>query len=164
MNKLQTKFISGCLALWLCLGSLPLVAQPGANLEKIQETLRFVRLAETRKNLSFSDEKLLTLNEILDEFESNQLKLKHKERRVKVQLREGLADKSQLIDEFLQIKGEVHQNEMTMWTEVRKLLTPDETIEFFSFYSEFQRKVQQRARQLNRPPHHRRQGPNRFRN
>ncbi|MBO1320174.1 hypothetical protein [Acanthopleuribacter pedis] len=132
-------------------------------MEKIQETLRFVRLAETRKNLDFSDEKLLDLNEILDEYEANQLKLKQRQRRLKMRLNEGPADKAQLIDEYFAVKVSVHENEMAMWKKVRELLTPDETIEFFTFYQEFQRKVQQRARQLNRP-NQRNPRNNRFRN
>lgn len=139
-------------ALWggLAGGSL-MLAQPGADLEKIQETLRFVRLAETRKNLSFSDEKLLALNEILDGFEANQLQLKHRERRLHFRLKNGGADSQKLLDEYMAIKEETHANEIAMWKKVRVLLNPDEAVEFFTFYAEFQRKVQQRVRQLNRP-------------
>lgn len=139
-------------ALWCGLAGANLIlAQPGADLEKVQETLRFVRLAETRKNLSFSDEKLLALNEILDGFEATQLQLKHRERRLHFRLKNGRADSQKMLDEYVAIKEETHQNEMAMWKKVRVLLQPDEAVEFFTFYAEFQRKVQQRIRQLNRP-------------
>jgi len=121
------------------------------QVEEIKETLRFIRLAETKKNLSFSEEKLLLVNEIADRFEEVRFDNRAKERRLRMRLRRAQStgeDATAIIDELMTLKRRELTAEQTMWTEIKEKLDPAEAVAFFTFYERFQRDVQRRIRQL----------------
>ena len=158
-----------CLPLLIALPCSFLQAQPqpGKKLEEVRDTLRFVRLAETRKNLSFDDETLLRVNEVLDAVEDRRFALIIREQRVKQRVRQGnLSDEEAdtLLDEMIAIRKGIAENETEMWSQIRSLLTPSQAIEFFAFYGKFTREIQRRIRMLqgedpgNNPRHRRFRG------
>jgi hypothetical protein len=134
-------------------------------MDEVRETLRFIRLAETRKDLAeFGEEKLLQLNEMLDEFVARRLELKGAERMLHKRIVQGVstdAEAEELLAELTRTKRAFHESELEMVAEARKILTPRETITFLRFYERFQREVQRRVRQLQRQ---KRPGNRRFRN
>jgi len=121
------------------------------TVDEIKDTLRFVRLAESKKALSFSEDKLLAVNEIADRFEETRFDLRAKERRLRFRLRrtqDSGGDGTAIIDEILALQTEEKAAERTMWEAVKKALTPTEAVAFYVFYERFQRDVQRRIRQL----------------
>ena len=137
-----------------CVSVLPLLAQ-NQKLEEIRETLRFIRLAETKKNLSFDETKLLKINEILDEYEDQRLNLKAREQRIHRKLRfrneEGRSgDDQALLDEIVAHKKAQMASDLDLLDRVQEVLTPSETIQFYMFYTKFQREIQKRIRMLQR--------------
>ncbi len=123
--------------------------QDAEKMKEIRESLRFVRLAESRKRLSFSDEKLLEVNNVLDEMEGQKIELIAREHRLRRTLEAGnLSDEEagNIFDEIIEVKKQILENETRLWTSVRDLLTPRESVDFFLFYDRFTREVQRRMR------------------
>ncbi len=123
-----------------------------ARMEELRETLRFIRLAETKKKLSFEEGKLLQLNELLDDYEAKRLDLNAQERRLRQRLKlQGAVDDptaETYLNEYAEIKKAELTNNLQLWEQLKTFLTPSETLAFIQFYDEFQRTVQRRARQL----------------
>jgi hypothetical protein len=144
-------------ALLLCFSFL-LVAQdrpPGPVdnplLEEARETVRFIRLAETRKRLDFDEKKLLALNERLDAFEERKFSLLHQERLIHKRVLEkeySPGEENQILQQFNDLREKIHRNEMGLYQELVEILSPAETLEFFVFYEQFQRDIGLRIRQL----------------
>ena len=129
---------------------LPVLAQ-GRNLEEVRDTLRFIRLAETKKNLSFDEEKLVAVNDLLDTFEEKQFELRQKERRLRfVSQKSDLTDSEaeEVLAAFVQLRKDMLANDLDLWTKIRGILSPRESVEFFTFYEHFQREIQRRIRTL----------------
>jgi len=129
---------------------------------QVKDTLRFIRLAETRKQLSFNEEKLLKVNEILDEIEDRRIDLGQRERQLKKQVaRPGLTEQKavELLQSFRQMKQEQAELDLLLFDRIQAVLNPLETIEFFGFYADFKRQLAKRVnmlRQRERPPKRRR--------
>ena len=127
--------------------------------DEIKDTLRFLRLAESKKALSFSEEKLLAVNEIADRFEDTRFDIRAKERRLRFRLRRAQTsggNGTAIIDQIMALKARELEAERTMWSAVKETLTATEAVAFYAFYERFQRDVQRRIRQLqgqrrNRP-------------
>lgn len=130
---------------------LPLLAQP-KDTEEIRETLRFIRLAETKKNLDFSDEKLLKLNEILDDYEGKHLKLRHQHFKILKQLHNANEmtepQAKEIMDAHYENRTATHDLEKNLIGDVRAILNNQESVQFFKFYDRFQKKVKRRIRSL----------------
>ena len=151
----------------LCYG-LGLWAQAPKKLEEVRDTLRFIRLAETKKQLPFDDETLLEINAILDEIEERRFDLMARE--MNLHRRTKLPDLSeeeagQVLDELQSIKKQTLENEMALWSRIREVLQPKEAMQFFTFYGKFTREIQRRIRMLQQQGKNRRDRPGgRFRN
>ncbi len=133
------------LLLLLC---APLLAQ-GPRLKEAQETLRFIRLAETRRNLQLEESKLLRLNEILDGYEATRLELKANEAQLTSALQKDKGSdehSNRLLDDFAKYRKQQMENDLKLISDVRALLTPSESLTFFAFYERFQQDVQRRIR------------------
>ena len=162
------KKIFGCFVLIL-MGAVsfsqnPSPEQEAKKMKEIRESLRFVRLAESRKRLGFSDEKLMEVNQLLDQMEGQKIDLIAREHRLRRNLgAPSLTDEEaeSLFDELLAVKKEIMENETRLWTGIRGMLTPRESVEFFLFYDRFTKEVQRRMRgkrnQANGGPRGRRQ-------
>jgi len=162
------KKIFGCFVLIL-MGAVsfsqnPSPEQEAKKMKEIRESLRFVRLAESRKRLGFSDEKLMEVNQLLDQMEGQKIDLIAREHRLRRNLgAPSLTDveAESLFDELLAVKKEIMENETRLWTGIRGMLTPRESVEFFLFYDRFTKEVQRRMRgkrnQANGGPRGRRQ-------
>jgi len=128
------------------------VQQPGRRVSEAQETLRFLRLAETRKNLDFSDEKLLALNDILDDFEKERFNLTRERQKLHRLLMAADshddAESTRLLEAFVGNKQKILASELAMVDRVKKILTPAETLRFVVFYEKFQRDLQRKLRLL----------------
>ena len=130
------------------------------------ETLRFVRMAETKKNLGFLDDAtLLKLNEILDDYEKKRFELRRKEARLKIQAaaaEEELDDATaaQLLERWHEVRASTYQNDTQMHQQVRELLDNKSAVRFYVFYEKFQRDVRRRINKLRGENNQR---PNRFR-
>ncbi len=120
------------------------------NLKEIRDTLRFVRLAESKKRLSFDEDKLLKVNEILDVFEEQKFALIAREHKLRKEAGKNPSDEeaTRLLDDVITLKREMMDNDISLWTRIRETLTPRESIEFFMFYEKFSRDVQRRIRML----------------
>ena len=128
------------------------------NFEEIRDTLRFVRLAESKKQLSFDEDKLLKVNEILDDIEERKFELVAREQRVRRRARnQDLSDEqaTRFLEEMVSIKKETMENELSLVTRIQEVLTPRECIELLTFYNKFTREVQKKIRMLQQ----RNQGP-----
>ena len=126
-------------------------APQGRNIEDVMETLRFIRLAETKKKLPFGEETLLKLNEVLDKFEEKRFALKSKERRTRWRAGSGSysdQEAKSIIEEMIAIKKGTLENEAWLWERIQAILTPKQALDFFVFYEQFQKEVQQRIRML----------------
>jgi hypothetical protein len=139
---------------------LPLLLLPAIGLSQergddtsIKETLRFIRLAETRKNLDFSADKLIAVNDILDMVEDRKIELIKSEKMMKSRIsRPGLSEKeaAKLLIEFRALKKEHAGLDLLLFDHIQKTLTPLETIAFFTFYDKFKRKLAQQVKRLRR--------------
>ena len=148
--------------LLLLLFGLPLAAQDAPNMEEAQKTLRFIRLAETRKKLELDDEKLLELNALLDVYEETKISLKMRERVLERRVRNTDGeDPEALLDDYTRLRTEQADLELKLIKDVRSMLKPSEAVAFFRFYHAFQREVQRRIRDVQRQRPNRR-GANRF--
>lgn len=142
--------------LFLALGIGPSFAQDrpspemqARKMKEIRESLRFVRMAESRKRLGFSDEKLLDVNELLDRMEAQKIDLISREHQLrrKLQRKDFSEDEAEaLFDELLTVKKDIMNNETQLWSGIRDILNPQESIEFFLFYDRFTKEVQRRMR------------------
>ena len=139
--------------------------QRGRRASEAQETLRFLRLAETKKNLDFSDEKLLSLNEILDDFEKQRFDLTRERQKLHRLLLTAEdrddAESQHLLDGYLTNKKKMLESEFAMVDRVKAILTPKETLSFMVFYERFQRDVQRKVRMLQKRGRGMRDGNNR---
>ncbi len=126
--------------------------QQGQNMTELRETLRFIRLAETKKNLNLSEDKLLAVNQILDEVDEKRFDLRREERQLKQQLKRAMRDENgeglSIVDKIMEVKQRNIQLEVDMWTKVKAALTEDEAVDFIVFFERFQRDVQRRIRSL----------------
>lgn len=123
------------------------------NMEEVRDTIRFIRLAESRKRLTFSDEKLLVVNDYLDQYEEKKFALKQEESTLQRQVLRGnfaVGEADKVLDALIANKKAVMELDMTLFAEMRRMLTPEEALEFFAFYELFQREVQRRVRSLMR--------------
>lgn len=142
----------------------PMMAQT-ADLGEAQETIRFIRLAQTKKQLDYDDQTLLKVNEVFDHYESARFKLIHKEAELR---RRGMSDDlsdqeaSATFDEFRAVREELHDLENQLWNDMGGFLSGKQLIEVFIFYDQFQKEIFRRARnvqqkrQSNRPQQRRR--------
>jgi len=151
----------------LCWAFAPLLAQQ-PRAEEARETLRFIRLAESKKNLDFSEDKLLQVNELLDRFEEAKIAAVRRESEIRRRLTGGAYsedESQQLLDELLQVRGRQHQNEMDLWRDVKAILSPAECLELWLFYDRFQKEVYRRIRSIreDRQQSFQRRGTNRRR-
>ena len=145
----------------LCLFGVSAGAQP-PNPEEAQETLRFIRLAESKKSLSLDENKLLQLNEILDDFEAERFALKRQEIKLRRQIKRSADNETKadrLISDMIALKRRTLENEINLWTRVQKGFSAGETIEIFTFYEKFQRDVQRKVRMLQNRRQGREGGP-----
>ena len=129
---------------------------------EVRDTLRFLRLAETKKQLSLSEEKLLRVNEIFDRFEEVKFKLKAQERNLRRQIAGGDAGSDgaeRLMNALSDLRRDNYQNETETWLELRKILTPPEALQLFVFYEKFQRDVQRRIHMLRENRRMKRRSP-----
>jgi len=150
---------------------LPLLLLPAIGLSQerdddtsIKETLRFIRLAETRKNLDFSEDKLIAVNDILDMVEDRKIELIKSEKMMKNRIsRPGLSEKeaAKLLIEFRALKKEHSGLDLLLFDHIQKTLTPLETIAFFTFYDKFKRKLAQQIKRLRRQNNPRKPYPKR---
>ena len=138
------------LLIFLMTGFLPLLGQ---NIDEARETIRFIRLAETKKNLDIEESKLLALNERLDAFEEQRFELKKKERILNRQLMGETLDEASaaaLLDQLMTNRETTAALEISLYKDVRGILTALETVQFVAFYQRFQRDVQRRIRSLQK--------------
>jgi len=126
--------------------------QQGPDMAELRETLRFIRLAETKKSLNLSEEKLLQVNQILDEIDDHRFNLKQEERQLKQSLKRAMRNESgeglAIVDEIVAARQRTAQLEVEMWTKIKATLTDDEAVDFILFFERFQRDVQRRIRML----------------
>ena len=133
----------------------------GRGLEEMQETVRFIRLAESKKELSFSDETLLKANEIADAFETARIKIKQQERRLNFQMRRAQRTgqvngaSMELVDQLIGLRKKEMDLQVKMWADLKAALTPDEAVQYYAFYERFSKDVRRRIQKLQRD---RRQG------
>ena len=123
----------------------------GPDDTNIKDTLRFIRLAETKKNLSFSEEKLLKVNEILDDVEARHIDQGKKERELRRQIDQGGLSENQakaILDDFRNVRKAQSDLEFQLFDRIQEVLTPLESIEFFVFYYEFKQKIARRINML----------------
>jgi len=141
----------------------PAVAQDldNSRVEELRETLRFIRLAETKKKLPFNEDKLLRLNAMLDDYEAKRFELNRQERKLRqrIKLMESTEDAQAelVLDEYIALKKSEAENNIKLWEDLKQFLSPAERLQFLRFYEEFQREVQRRARMMQ----NRRNGPRR---
>ncbi len=126
-------------------------AQPNQAREEAVETIRFIRLAETKKNLDLSDDLLLKVNEIFDDYEHKRFTLIRQEQMFK---RRG-SSRSISVEEaettfadFLKVRQQLHDLEMQLWNDMSKVLNGQQVIDVFVFYDQFQKEVFRRIRNL----------------
>ena len=102
----------------LCLAGMSVYAQP--DLEKMRETLRFVRLAESKNNLDFDDETLLKVNEIMDSFEERRFALLAREREIRQRASEELTDEEadRMLDDLVDVRKAMADNDLSLWTDI----------------------------------------------
>lgn len=140
--------------------------QPNQNkMEEIQETLRFLRLAESRKALEMDENALLKLNEVADRYEAEKMQLKRREMILERQAEQDTVDAESWLREYQAVKEAMAANEKTFITSVRASANAEQAKSFIVFYEKFQRQVQRRVRTLqnqngpqsNRFPNRRRQ-------
>lgn len=156
----------------VCTASALVAQPPDFPGEEALETVRFIRLAETKKQLDFlSEDQLLELNKILDDYEQKRFDIRKQEVTLRQQVKSGQADEEQagqLLDEFFALRNAIHQNEMALQKDVRALLNNVESLAFFEFYNDFQRQIRRRIHMLRRGQDsgmpQRRNGPGRMRN
>ena len=133
------------------LGSAISWAQNGGRMDEAQETLRFIRLAETKKNLNLDEAKLLKVNDILDEFEAARFDLRKRQGIAYRRVQAGKYRDDEAVELVTQLKGikrEMLEGEMALWDKIEAVLTPSETLEFIQFYERFQKDVMRRVRLL----------------
>lgn len=121
------------------------------RLSEIQDTLRFIRLAESKKNLEFSEDKLLKVNALADVLEAKRFEVRREEGRLNRQIRQaydGGGDETAAIDQLMQLRAEQMAAEQAFWSDIKDVLTPQEATRFFIFYEKFQKEVQRRVRSL----------------
>lgn len=120
--------------------------------EEALETLRFIRMAETKKALDFlSEEQLLDLNALLDEHEKERITIRRKEFKAVQRVRQGNLDEAeagQILDQLVALRKQMHDGEMKLHQDVRAMLNNAESLAFFTFYEEFQRKIRRRISML----------------
>lgn len=160
--------------IWTLLASLACVTYaqpPELPGEEALETVRFIRLAETKKALDFlSEDQLLQLNDILDSYEKKRFENRRQEVALRPQVKTSQTDASkagELLDQFIALRDERHQNDKALYQEVRALLNDSEALAFFAFYEDFQNKIRRRIHMLQRAESGQapgRRGPGRFRN
>lgn len=138
------------LSLCLLVSFSPLWAQPGKLDQEAMETLRFIRLAETKKRLNLDDSTLLSLNNMLDSYEIRRYELHKRQGEIHRKIVNGYdeAKAKELLRELRQVKREMSENETFLWDEAEKILEPHQALEFFQFYAKFQSEVRRRVRAL----------------
>lgn len=135
------------------------IAQP-PRYEEVAETIRFIRLAESKRQLDFSEEKLLKVNEALEAFEQKRFALVKREnelKRMAVEEQYPQGGGQELIDELLSIRERICKEETDLWHAMQTFLTPQEVIRVWVFYDRFQREVFKKIRGIqerraDRPP------------
>ena len=130
------------------MGPGPMDAQ---KLDEMRDTIRFLRLSESRKKLNFNEDKLLMINEIFDALEE----LRFKTRGEEMQLRQTLIHEKASVEERVAALRELNAlrqkmttGEVETWALLEQKLTPEELLEVFVFYEKFQRDVRRRLGQL----------------
>ena len=141
-------------AVLICWGACLGAWSQEERFEEVRETLRFLRLAETRKQLPFDEDTLLKLNELLDDYEKELVQARRGESGVMAQLRraknKNLDDQeaAALLERVVAMKKAKLERDLDLLERVGSLLTPSETIIFYDFYERHQRNVQKRVRAL----------------
>ena len=145
-----------CYLIPLTLCSL-VMAQPGqrqaGDIQELRETLRFMRLAESKKNLNLPEDKLLAVNELFDAFEEKRFATRRQGRQLEKRIRQAKKsgeDTTGLIDDRLNLRMNDLKAEMALWASLKDSLSPTEAGETYIFYERFQRDVQRRIRSLQR--------------
>jgi hypothetical protein len=156
MNRLQL-LLAWSILLWTC----PISAQEEeahGTTQEARETLRFIRLAETRRSLNFPEETLIQLNLYLDDYERDRFLLTKKELRLKRQTQnlDLVEHPEQLLQEWKTLKQAQYDLDLKFLAGLEERLTSRQTIEFLAFYDQLKKKVTQRLRTLqdrkNRQP------------
>lgn len=132
----------------------PLQAQKDRFAGEAMETLRFIRLAETKKNLNLEEAKLLKLNEMLDDYEARRFQVTQKQMRLHHRIKLGFdrEDAPEILKDLRQVREELAKLDDELWDRTEQILDPYEAIEFFQFYSNFQNEVRRRIRALRERP------------
>lgn len=127
-----------------------LFAQDDAMSDEAMETLRFIRLAETKKNLNLDEAKLLRLNEMLDDYEARRFEMTRRQMRLHRKIKMGFepSEAEALLKNLRQVREGLAEIDDYLWNETEKILDPTEAIQFFQFYSNFQNEVRRRIRAL----------------
>ncbi|PIE91428.1 MAG: hypothetical protein CR997_01165 [Acidobacteria bacterium] len=126
-------------------------AQMKANKEEVQETLRFIRIAETQRQLNFSEEKLLKINRILDQYEAKKLDLAKQYRALKQKLKKETPTESEaiaLLTEYRKVKQMQSEQDLALFDQIQAFLDPLETIQFIAFHDTLRRKIGRRINML----------------
>lgn len=128
----------------------PLRAQDDTFADDAMETLRFIRLAETKKNLNLEESKLLKLNEMLDDYEARRFQLTQRQMRLHHRIKVGFEreDAPEILQNLKEVRIAMAKLDNELWDRTEKILDPLEAIEFFQFYSNFQNEVRRRIRAL----------------
>lgn len=144
------RIISSSAFLLLSFLLAPLFSQSGRMDEEAMETIRFIRLAETKKNLNFDEDTLLKLNAMLDTYEEKRFELMRQQLRVHHAIRQGFTEEAavELLQELRRVRDAISANDTALWNDAEKLLKPHEALAFYQFYSEFQSDVRRRVRAL----------------
>ncbi|MCB1051758.1 MAG: hypothetical protein H6510_16315 [Acidobacteria bacterium] len=133
----------------LCLG--PMFWAQETPFEEAKDTIRFIRLAETKKNLDLSEDKLLKLNERLDSYEDRKFDLIRQENQLKQRISHqevAKGEEAKVLETYRSLREAIHTNEMNLLADVQKILTPQESLAFFVFYEQFQREIFQKIRRI----------------
>ncbi|MDJ0836057.1 MAG: hypothetical protein QNK37_06030 [Acidobacteriota bacterium] len=134
----------------------PVMAWQGpanADAQEMRETLRFLRLAETKKNLDLPEDKLLAVNDIFDQFEEERFNSRLKERRIRMQIRRARRQGDpavDLVDQLMALRKVNVETEKKMWDKIKETVNQDQAVDVFNFYETFQRDVQRRIRTLQK--------------
>lgn len=141
----------GYLVGWLLLNGVGVWAQAPPEREA-GETIRFIRLAETKRQLDLGEEKLLRLNEILDAYEHKRFGLIRKEQNLRREAQnpdlppdKGFA----LLEDYLAVQDEMHQNERQLWKTIKAEFPPDEAFKIWMFYEKFQKEMLKRLKTIH---------------
>ena len=121
------------------------------KLAEMRDTIRFLRLSESRKKLDFDDEKLVMINEVFDGLEEARFEMRGLEmnlRKTVTSKKASVEDRVTALNQLIEARQKLVEGEAQTWAELEEKLTKEELLEVFLFYEKFQKDVRRRLGQL----------------